>query len=76
MSLEALIEEFLLERGALSVGIATAETLSGSPPSADITYRMEEARSAVSFTPPSTATASALSSPRRTATATRRTTSR
>jgi epoxyqueuosine reductase QueG len=52
MSLEALIEEFLLERGALSVGIATVETISGGPPSADITYRMEGARSAVSFVLP------------------------
>lgn len=52
MSLEALIEEFLLERGALRVGIATTETLSGGPPSADITYRMEGARSAVSFALP------------------------
>lgn len=52
MPLEALIEEFLLERGALKVGIATTETLAGGPPSADITYRMEGARSAVSFALP------------------------
>jgi len=52
MSLEALVKEFLLERRAISVGIATVETLSGGPPSADITYRMEGARSAVSFALP------------------------
>lgn len=51
-SIESLIEEFLLERGALSVGIATTETLAGGPPSADITYRMEGARSAISFALP------------------------
>lgn len=47
--MESMIEEFLMERGALAVGIATLETLAGGPPSADITYRMEGARSAVSF---------------------------
>jgi epoxyqueuosine reductase QueG len=52
MALEYLIEEFLKERGALAVGIATTETLAGGPPSADITYRMEGARSAVSFALP------------------------
>ncbi len=52
MSLESLIEEFLLERGALAVGIATTETLAGGPPSADITYRMRGARSAVGFALP------------------------
>ncbi len=52
MPLESLIEEFLQERGAIKVGIATTETLAGGPPSADITYRMEGARSAVSFALP------------------------
>ncbi len=52
MSLESSIEEFLKERGALAVGIATTDTLAGGPPSADITYRMEGARSAVSFAIP------------------------
>lgn len=52
MSLQSLIEEFLLERGALNVGFATTETMAGGPPSADITYRMEGARSAVSFALP------------------------
>jgi epoxyqueuosine reductase QueG len=52
MSLESSIEEFLEERGAVAVGIATTETLAGGPPSTDITYRMEGARSAVSFALP------------------------
>ncbi|MEW6553896.1 MAG: epoxyqueuosine reductase [Actinomycetota bacterium] len=52
MTLESLIEEFLKERGALAVGIATTETLAGGPPSSDITYRMEGARSAVGFALP------------------------
>lgn len=52
MSLESLIEEFLLERGAIKVGIATAETLAGGPPSTDLQYCLEGARSAVSFALP------------------------
>ncbi|MBT4269412.1 MAG: hypothetical protein HN580_14890 [Deltaproteobacteria bacterium] len=36
MSLNGLIEEFLLERGALKVGFANKETLAGGPPSADL----------------------------------------
>lgn len=35
--------------GACRVGIATVETLSGGPPTADITYVLPEARSAVCF---------------------------
>ncbi len=52
MSLESRVEEFLRDRGALAVGIATTESLAGGPPSADITYRMVGARSAVSFALP------------------------
>jgi len=52
MSLNNLIQEFLLEKGALKVGFATLETLKGGPPSVDLTYRMESARSAVSFALP------------------------
>jgi epoxyqueuosine reductase len=52
MDLERNIEEFLMERGALKVGFATLETLAGGPPSADLTYVMPEARSAVSFALP------------------------
>lgn len=52
MSLEKEIEEYLKERGAIRVGFATLETLSGGPPSADLTYILPEARSAVSFALP------------------------
>ena len=52
MSLEKEIEQYLRERGAVKVGIATRDTLSGGPPSADLTYILPEARSAVSFALP------------------------
>jgi epoxyqueuosine reductase len=52
MSLEKEIEDYLRERGALKVGIATRETLSGGPPSTDLSYILPEARSAVSFALP------------------------
>lgn len=52
MSLNSLIEEFLLERGALKVGFAATETLAGGPPSVDLSYKLEGARSAVSFALP------------------------
>jgi epoxyqueuosine reductase QueG len=52
MSLEIQIEEFLKERGALKVGFATLDSLAGGPPSADLTYVLPEARSAVSFALP------------------------
>ncbi len=44
------ISDYLLENGALTVGISTRETLADSPPSADITYLMENGLSAVTFT--------------------------
>lgn len=49
MSLNSEIEEFLLERGAIKVRFANAESLAGGPPSADLTYQLEGAKSAVSF---------------------------
>ncbi len=52
MSLNELIKEFLLERGALKVGFASKETLLGGPPSTDLDYRLEEAKSAISFALP------------------------
>jgi epoxyqueuosine reductase QueG len=52
MSLNRLIEEFLLERGAIKVRFANRESLAGGPPSADLTYQLEGARSAVSFALP------------------------
>lgn len=50
--LEEEIEQFLAKWGAISVGFATLETLAGGPPSADITYVLPEAKSAVSFALP------------------------
>jgi len=52
MSLNQLIEEFLLENGAVKVRFANRESLAGGPPSADLTYQIEGARSAVSFALP------------------------
>jgi epoxyqueuosine reductase len=52
MSLNSIIEEFLLERGALKVGVSTVETLAGGPPSVDLSNKLPGARSAVSFALP------------------------
>jgi epoxyqueuosine reductase QueG len=51
-SLNQSVERFLLERGALRVGVATLENLAGGPPSADLTYKLPSARSAVAFVLP------------------------
>jgi epoxyqueuosine reductase QueG len=51
-TLDKEIETFLKERGAIRVGFATLETLFGGPPSADLTYILPEARSAISFALP------------------------
>ena len=52
MGLEKEIEEFLLEKGAIKVRFANAESLAGGPPSTDLTYQQEGARSAISFALP------------------------
>ncbi|MBC2717441.1 MAG: epoxyqueuosine reductase [Desulfobacteraceae bacterium] len=44
--------EYLTTFGATHVGIATIESLSGGPPSTDITYLMPEAKSAIVFAYP------------------------
>jgi epoxyqueuosine reductase QueG len=51
MSLNQEIETFLKEKGALKVGFATRKSLEG-PPSADITYVIPEAQSAISYALP------------------------
>jgi epoxyqueuosine reductase QueG len=51
-SLEKEIKEFLFEQGAIKVGFANAETMAGGPPSADITYKLPEAKSAICFAIP------------------------
>jgi len=52
LSRNPLIEELLLENGAIKVRFANRESLAGGPPSADLTYQIEGARSAVSFALP------------------------
>ena len=47
-----LVTDFLINAGAMDVGIATTETLSGGPPSTDLTYVLPEARSAICFAVP------------------------
>ena len=48
-TLSRIVQEFVVIEGACAAGIATVETLAGGPPSADLTYVLPEARSAVSF---------------------------
>lgn len=52
MSLNEEIERFLSIKGALSIGFANKETLSGGPPSTDVTYKLPEANSAICFSIP------------------------
>ncbi len=49
---EEKIKEFLLDRGAVKVAFTNTEGLKGGPPSADLTYALAGARSAVSFAIP------------------------
>jgi len=46
------VKDFLITSGAVAVGIATPETLAGGPPSADLTYVLPSAKSAVCFALP------------------------
>ncbi len=48
-TLSRRISDYLLENGAVGAGISTRETLADSPPSADITYLMENGLSAITF---------------------------
>ncbi|MCP5029924.1 MAG: epoxyqueuosine reductase, partial [Actinomycetia bacterium] len=50
--LSALVLDYVKHDGAISAGIATLETLEGGPPSSDITYVLEGARSVISFAVP------------------------
>ena len=47
-----LVKDFMINAGAMDVGIATTETLSGGPPSTDLTYVLPEAKSAICFAVP------------------------
>ncbi len=51
-TLSQRISDYLLENGAIAAGISTRETLADSPPSADITYLMENGLSAITFAVP------------------------
>jgi hypothetical protein len=44
-----IYKEMALTLGAFKVGIATTETLAGGPASADLTYVLPEAKSAICF---------------------------
>ena len=46
------VKEFPVNYGATIVGITTVETLAGGPPTTDLTYVLEGARSAVTFPVP------------------------
>jgi epoxyqueuosine reductase QueG len=50
--LTATVLDYVLREGACAAGIATTETLAGGPPSADLSYVLSGARSAVSFALP------------------------
>jgi len=51
-SLSEMLLDFAKHEGACAAGIATTETLSGGPPSADLTYVMPRAKSAIAFAVP------------------------
>ncbi len=44
--------DYVFSQGACAAGVATLDTLEGGPPSADLTYVLPEAKSAVSFAIP------------------------
>ena len=49
VELTEALKEMVLNRKAFKVGIATTKTLSRCPPSADLTYVLPEAKSAICF---------------------------
>ena len=50
--LSQTVKDLVLNAGATAVGIATVETLKGGPPSTDLTYVLQGAKSAVCFASP------------------------
>ena len=50
--LEQTVKDLALNAGAIDVGIVTAETLEGGPPSTDLSYVLDGARSAIVFALP------------------------
>lgn len=51
-TLNEIVIDHVMSQGACAAGIATLETLEGGPPSADLTYVLSGARSAISFAIP------------------------
>ena len=47
-----IIFKYLKVEGTVAIGIATPETLAGGPPSADLSYVMPNAKSAIVFALP------------------------
>lgn len=52
MSLKDTIKSFVLDKGAVAAGITNKDRLEGGPPSADLDFILEGARSALSFAMP------------------------
>jgi len=52
MQLNEMVLDFVISEGACAAGIATLKTLEGGPPSADLTYVLPSAKSAVTFALP------------------------
>jgi epoxyqueuosine reductase len=50
--LNQLVRELVLNAGAIDVGVVTTETLEGGPPSTELSYVLEDAKSAVVFALP------------------------
>ena len=51
-NLNRIVTEFTQSGGAVAVGIATTKSLAGGPPSADLTYVLPDAKSAICFALP------------------------
>lgn len=50
--LNQIVKDLVLNAGAIDVGVVTTETLKGGPPSTDLSYMLDGARSAVVFALP------------------------
>ncbi len=50
--LSQVVIDYVKCKGACAAGIATVDTLAGGPPSADLTYVLPDAKSAISYALP------------------------
>ncbi len=50
--LNQVVKDLVLNAGAIDVGVVTTETLEGGPPSTDLSYVLDGAKSAVVFAMP------------------------